>query len=202
MGVLGWDVTLLLAALAPVFAADSDVFEHVRDQDGCSIAMRPPSHPDGAAMRAVCDWPDVDPAHLVELLSQDERYPEFVFPIDEARVVREDAGRTLVYQRQSMIGIADREVLLWIRRSDEAGGATTFSWEVAADEPLELRPGAIRTPRNTGYWKVEAVGEGSRVTHEIALDAGGSIPAWLVNLVRTRSFAKIMSDVRAFAVGK
>lgn len=180
-------------------AADTDVFEHVREQDGCAIAMRPPSHPDGAAMRAECSWPDVDPVHLVELLSHYDRYPDLVFPIDEAKVVREEEGRSLVYQRQSMIGIADREVLLWIGRAD-VGAATTFSWSVAADEPLELRPGAIRTPKNTGYWTVQPEGTGSRVVHEIALDAGGSIPAWIVNLVRTRSFAKIMSDVRACAV--
>ncbi|MCA9495073.1 MAG: hypothetical protein KC621_34330, partial [Myxococcales bacterium] len=178
-----------------------DVFEHVRDQDGCAIAMRPPSHAEGAAMRADCSWPDVDPVRLVDLLSHYEGYPDLVFPIDEARVVREEADRSLVYQRQSMIGIADREVLLWIGRAD-AGAATTFSWSVAADEPLDLRPGAIRTPKNTGYWSVEPLDGGSHVVHEIAMDAGGSIPAWIVNLVRTRSFAKIMSDVRACAVSR
>ena len=156
---------------------------------------------EGAAMRADCSWPDVDPVRLVDLLSHYEGYPDLVFPIDEARVVREEADRSLVYQRQSMIGIADREVLLWIGRAD-AGAATTFSWSVAADEPLDLRPGAIRTPKNTGYWSVEPLDGGSHVVHEIAMDAGGSIPAWIVNLVRTRSFAKIMSDVRACAVSR
>lgn len=187
-------VVLALAA----FAAEP-VFEPVAEADGCAVSMRPPTHPEGAAMRAECGWPDVEPGALAAMLSVYEDYPRFVFPVDEARVVRLDGSRALVYQRQSMIGLADREVLLWMTRED-TGGAVRFSWSAAAEEPLALRPGAIRTPKNTGFWEVAGDGGGgSRVVHEVALDAGGSIPKWIVELVRYRSFAKIMADVRAAA---
>jgi hypothetical protein len=178
------------------YAGASD-FEVVREGDGCVVSMRPESHPEGASMRAECTWPDVDAAALVTMLSDFSDYPRFVFPISEARVVRGDPARSLVYQRQSLFGLADREVLLWMGRAEEAGGVR-FSWTAATEEPLELRPGAIRTPRNTGFWHVEPAADGgSRVVHEVALDAGGSIPRWIIELVRYRSFAKIMSDVRA-----
>lgn len=192
---------MVLAWLAVSAFADERGFEPVRDDAGCHISMRPETHPDRAAMRAECQWPEVDAAGLVALLAQYARYPELVFPITEAKVVREEPGRTLVYQRQSLFGIADREVLLWMRQEPRDGG-TAFVWTAAVDEPLTLREGAIRTPRNEGYWWV---GPGERggvaVVHEIALDAGGSIPRWIVNLVRSRSFAKIMSDVRTIAAG-
>lgn len=188
-------------AVAGTAGIAGEDFAPVRASDGCAIAMRPESHPEGVAMRAECDWPDVDADHLIALLARYEAYGDYVFPISESRVVREDAGpdgpRTLVYQRQSVFGLADREVLLWMTRTEVPGGAR-YAWSAAHDEPLALRPGAIRTPRNTGSWTIRArEGGGSRVIHEIALDAGGSVPRWIVELVRTRSFAKIMSDVRA-----
>jgi hypothetical protein len=191
---------MLPLALALTASADDGGFERVRESSGCGISMRPESHPEGAAMRAECRWPEVPATRLVDMLSVYERYPDFVYPITEARVVRYEPGRVLVYQRQSMFGIADREVLLWMWREDRPDEATRFAWTTASEQPLELRPGSVRTPRNVGYWEVAAdPSGGSTVVHEIALDAGGSIPRWLVALVRTRGFARIMEDVRVAA---
>lgn len=192
---------MLLLWLVASAGADDRGFEPVREDAGCRIAMRPESHPERAAMRADCVWPEVDAAALVARLADYPAYPELVFPIDEARVVREEPGRTLIWQRQSMIGIADREVLLWMRREERDGGVA-FAWQTAAEEPLTLAPGAVRVPRNEGYWWVGPhPGGGVAVVHEIAMDAGGAIPKWVVNLVRSRGFARVMSDVRTLAAG-
>lgn len=151
-------------------------------------------------MRAVCDWPQVEPAALAGLLSQYERYSEYVYPIDLARIERVEGKRSLVYQRQVIFGIADREVLLWIHR-ESAADTSRFVWTTASEEPLDLASGAVRTPRNEGSWSVgPAEGGGSKVVHEIAMDAGGSIPRWLIEMVRTRAFARIMADVRALGI--
>jgi hypothetical protein len=194
---------MMVLSLALAAGADDRGFEPVRTTSGCAISMRPESHREGAAMRAECHWPEVAPERLVDLLSAYERYSEFVFPVAEARVVRTAAdGRALVYQRQAMFGIADREVLLWMWREDHPDTTVRFSWTTAAEEPLELLPGAVRTPRNEGHWQVapDPAG-GSAVVHEVAVDAGGSIPRWLVALVRTRGFARVMTDVRSAATG-
>jgi hypothetical protein len=190
-----------LWAIAAAFAAD-DGFLLVREAYGCTIRMRPEDHPSGAAMRAECVWPDVDPARLIGVIGDYERYDEFVSPVTLSRVERTSGDRTLVYQLQHMTGIADREVLLWMRRHAQPGGGVRVSWTTAAEEPLALQPGSVRTPKNVGYWEVvpDPAG-GARVVHEIQLDAGGSIPRWLVSLVRTRGFARIMQDVRVFGGG-
>ena len=194
---------MLVLSLALDAAADDSGFEPVRESGGCAIAMRAEDHPEGAAMRAVCRWPEIEAPALVEMLSRYERYPDFVYPVTEAKVVRTEAdGRTLVYQRQSMFGIADREVLLWMWREEPAEHTVRFTWTTASEEPLTMREGSVRTPKNVGYWQVTAdPGGGSTVVHEIALDAGGSVPRWLVSLVRTRGFARVMLEVRAVAAG-
>ncbi|HHO52484.1 MAG TPA: hypothetical protein ENK18_16855 [Deltaproteobacteria bacterium] len=177
-------------------------FEPVRAASGCAISMRPGSHVDGAAMRAECDWPDVQPDVLARMLERYERYPEYVYPIDVARIERIEVDRTLVYQRQVIFGIAAREVLLWIQREPLPGGVR-FAWTTASEEPLILTRGAVRAPRNEGSWSVtQRDGGGSKVVHEIAMDAGGAVPRWLIELVRTRAFARIMTEVHALGAAR
>lgn len=181
----------------------ADGFVHVRDVDGCAISARPEAHRDGAAMRAVCDWPDVDAARFGELIRSYERFPEFVFPVALARVERREPDRTLVYQRQHVPGIADREVLLWMSEQTLPDGSSRVMWTTANDQPLSAAPGTIRTPKNNGFWEVAPKASGgSRVIHQIEMDAGGSIPRWLVSLVRNSGFTRLMQQVRAFARGR
>ena len=190
----GMVVPWILAAAGAARASEVG-FEPVRTVDGCAIAMRPESHAEGAAMRAECVWPDVSVEALAALVGDYGRYPEFVYPIAEAAVRRHDGARTLVYQRQQVFGLADREVLLWMRQEPRTDGLRG-SWVAASEEALTLTPGAIRTPSNTGFWDVAAdPAGGAHVVHEIAMDAGGAVPKWVVALVRTRAFARIMTDV-------
>lgn len=153
-------------------------------------------------MRAVCLWPDVDANRFGSVLRAYERFPDFVFPVATAKILRKEGEKSLVYQRQRVPGIADREVLLWMSDKTDPEGTLRVSWTTAGEEPLLLTPGAVRTPKNNGFWEIAAVpGGGSRVTHEIEMDAGGSVPRWLVSLVRSTGFARLMQQVRTFAQG-
>jgi hypothetical protein len=182
-------------------AAEPDGFEVVRSVDGCVIAMRPEGHPDKTALRATCRWPEVSLDKAKALLTDFSRYPEFVPPIVESTVRRRDGERSLVYQRQHIWPIADREVLLWMS-AREANGGTRVTWTAAVEEPLALREGSVRVPRTDGYWWVAPHSDGGvEVVHQIAMDGGGRLPAWLVDMVRTRGFAQVTSDVRALTGG-
>lgn len=193
----------MLPLLLPTAAGagpEPDGFDHVRDTAGCSISMRPESHPQGAAMRAICSWPEVEPVRFGGLIQDYDRYSEFLFPISVSRTERQEGERALVYQRQRVPGIADREVLLWMSASALPEGGVRVSWTTASEVPLPLDRGTVRTPKNEGFWQVSPQpAGGSHVVHEIALDAGGSVPRWLVNLVRSTGFARLMQQVRTFA---
>lgn len=181
--------TILLAA--------EEGFEPVKTVHDCELSSRPREHPAGSAMRADCEWPEVDPRALVGLMADLDAYDELVFALVESEVRERRDDRLLVYQRQSVFGISDREVLLWVS-IDDTPQTTMVSWRQADDEPLVLRKGAIRTPRNEGFWQVTPrEGGGARVVHQVGVDAGGRIPEWIVRLVRTRGFARVMKEVRA-----
>jgi len=180
----------------PGNALASDGFDPVRSTNGCTFEMRPETHPERAAMRARCHWPEIDPAAMGREMQRVERYTEYVYPIEVSEVRRDDGARWLVYQRQHVWPIADREVLLWMGPEPVDGGVKV-AWTAAHEEPLALQKGAIRVPRNDGFWEITVHADGgAAVVHQIAMDGGGRIPRWLVDLVRTRGFVQVMGDVR------
>lgn len=191
---------LLCIGLSAAVLAGDDGFEPVRTAVGCAIEMRPETHPDGAAMRAACRWPEIDPAPLAAELLRYERYPRFLFPLAESRIERQEPGRALVYQRQSLTGLSTREVLLWITSARGDDGTVRVAWTTASEEPLTLAPGAIRTPKNVGRWEVGAdPAGGTHLVHEISVDGGGNVPRWIAQLARNWAYTRILSDTRAYA---
>lgn len=186
-----------LTLLTPMALA-SDGFAPARETSDCRIEMRDESHPEGAAMRATCHWPEHDAETASALLSDLDRYEELIWPIAESRVERTDDSRQLVFQRQHIWGMTDRVVLLWVTVESEAA-ETTIAWSAATEEPLAVDKGTIRTPKNSGYWSIapHASGSGVHVVHEIAIQAGGPrLPRWLLNMIRTRGFLSVMKEVR------
>ncbi|MEN0062665.1 MAG: hypothetical protein AAGA48_10980 [Myxococcota bacterium] len=193
-----WYWALVAGASPPA----EDGFAVVRTTDDCRIESRNRDAPGGSAMRATCDWPEVDPQVLGALMADLEQYEDLIFALVESEITERDADRVLVYQRQSIFGLSDREVLLWAK-IDRLPPQTIVSWTTASDRPLALRRGAIRTPRNEGFWKIEPGAEGgTRVVHEIGVDAGGRVPEWIVRLVRTRGFLRVMNDIRKRAASE
>lgn len=184
---------------ALAFATDGDGFEAVKVKDDCAIESRARTHPDGGAMRAKCAWPEVDPAVLGRMMADLSRYEDYVFVLTESEVRKRVDERQLVYQRQEVFGLSDREVLLWAV-VDRSSHGVQVSWTTANDEPLVIDKRSIRTPRNEGYWRIMARPEGgTTVVHEIGVDAGGRIPQWIVRIVRNQSFIRVMNDIRGLA---
>ena len=178
-------------------------YEHVRTAADCVLEARPKTHHARASLRATCAWSEVDPAVLSKMVTTYSTYTDWLWPLKECRVIREEESRTLVYQRQKIAPLSDREVLLWMSQSDQ-GGTTQVTWHAATEEPLELQPGSVRTPVNKGMWSIQAAPSGgSHVVHEIEVDAGGvPVPAFLMDWIRQRGLLSILKDVRRQAAQK
>jgi hypothetical protein len=118
-------------------------------------------HPSGEIIPVVCDF--------TQPLDPDMR---------EARVLSgEIGGRYEIYLRYAprYVVVSARDVVLDVR--PEANGC---SWSEVAGR-LPLQSGAVRMPLLRGSWTVEPIeATRSRVTYEIAVRPGGSIPGWIV----------------------
>jgi hypothetical protein len=189
--------------LAVTLALANDAFTLVKTTDTCTYRKREKTPTAGAAMFARCTWPDVAPAVLVRMFDDLSRYDEWIWPIAASRVERREGERDLVYQRQEIWALSDREVLLWVTREQTGDDTLTVRWTTANEVPLDLTDGAIRTPRNIGYWTLKPAPDGGSIAeHQIEVDAGGGLPLpkWLVRAIQTRGFTRVMDDVHDAAV--
>ena len=191
---------LLFAAFAQ---AQEPTYQPVRTAADCVLEARQKDSATGAALRATCTWADVDPHTLGEMVRTYDQYTEWLWPLKACRVVREEEGRTLVYQLQKIAPLAEREVLLWMTQTHD-GPTTYVAWSAANEEPLTSRSGAVRTPVNSGVWSIQPdPAGGSRVIHQIEVDAGGlPVPGFLMDWIRQRGLISILKDVRKQASQK
>ena len=57
-------------------------------------------------------------------------------------------------------------------------------------------------PVNFGSWKVEQVGNKSRLSYRVCTDPGGDIPLWIVEQANQRYLPQMLLDLERYAMGK
>ena len=141
-------------------------------------------------MRAVAELPHA-PGRIIAVVC------DFTQALDpdtrETRVLSgEIGGRYEIYLRYAprYLVVSARDVVLDVRR--EANGC---AWsEVAGRVPPQS--GAVRMPLLRGSWTVERLDAArSRVTYQIAVRPGGTIPGWMVRRGAVSALPEIIGHV-------
>ena len=181
---------LLFAAMTAAAAQPDQGWTNAGTKDGVALAFRDDpqlnarevravaelSHPPGRIIPVVCDF--------TQALDPDTR---------ETRVLSgEIGGRYEIYLRYAprYLVVSARDVVLDVRR--EANGC---AWsEVAGRVPPQT--GAVRMPLLRGSWTVEPLDASrSRVTYQIAVRPGGSIPGWMVRRGAVNALPEVIGQV-------
>lgn len=175
-----------LVAAAAISAQDAGrEWVAAERKDGVALAFRDDDQLRVREVRAIAELP-----HAAERLMMVAC--DFTQPLDpdvrEARIISGDvATRYTIYLRYAprFVVVAARDVVLEVRRQQDG-----CSW--SEQQGVEPNAGAVRMPLLRGSWLVEPLGGSrSRVTYQIAVNPGGSIPKWLVR----RGAAAALPDV-------
>ena len=159
-------------------------------KDGVTLAFRDVPSLDAREARAIAEIPH--PAERIFPIVCD--FTQTLDPdVREAKILSGDVStRYSIYLRYAprYVVIAPRDVVIDVRR--ESNGCT---WSEIAG-PLERRAGTVRMPLLRGSWVVEALGPArSRVTYQIAVKPGGSIPGWLVRRGAASALPRVIEQV-------
>jgi hypothetical protein len=183
--------TVLLCSSLALAAAQTDQgWTPAGTQDGVTLAFRDDPQLDARRVRAVAELPHASGliipvvCDLTQTLDPDTR---------EARVLSgEIGGRYEIYLRYASryVVVSARDVVLEVR--PEANGC---AWSEVA-ERVPRNSGAVRMPLLRGSWTVESIDPSrSRVTYEIAVRPGGSIPGWMVRRGAVGALPEIIGRV-------
>jgi hypothetical protein len=179
---------LLLIALAATQADQGWTAAGIKN--GVTLTYRDDPQLDAREVRAVVELPYASTSiiptvcDLTQRLDPDTR---------ETRVLSGDlGGRYEIYLRYAprYMVVAARDVVLEVR--PEANGC---AWsEVAGRMPPQS--GAVRMPLLRGSWTIEPIDAArSRVTYQIAVRPGGSIPGWMVRRGAVSALPEVIGRV-------
>jgi hypothetical protein len=98
-------------------------------------------------------------------------------------LLRRDGEVTVTYTYMPVPLLADRDLVLRQEHSeDPATGVHRFVWHTIEGEGPPPPEGVVRIQRSEGMWEFTPQGEArTRLVLESLTDAGGSLPAWVVN---------------------
>jgi polyketide cyclase/dehydrase/lipid transport protein len=151
---------------------------------------------------------DAPAAAVLAVISDADRYAEFMPYVVESSVLARDVDSIVNYQRLAF-GIplvSPRHYAIRIRMesgSDDDGRAVyVLSWSVAAEAALPPRPSAVPVRLNNGFWYLQDLGRrpaATRVVYCLFTDPVGKLPAWIVNKANADAIPALLEAVRTAA---
>lgn len=179
-------------------------WQAVSERDGLRLYNRAVP---GAAMPAALARVriEVPPARLFAVITDYDRFAEFVPYVTSSRVLHHEAGRRRVSQHLRFPGpVADRHYVIDSR--DSVTPSPRKRWRVEwrlvpeSGSPASGATGIIPAAF-TGYWELTPVAGGTATDaiYSLHFDPGGALPSWLVTFAMNRYLPKVIDAVRARA---
>jgi hypothetical protein len=181
---------LLLVAMTVAAAQPDQGWKEAGIKNGVTLTFRDDQQLNAREVRAVAELPHA-PGRIIAVVC------DFTQALDpdtrESRVLSGEIGsRYEIYLRYAAryLVVSARDVVLDVRR--EANGC---AWsEVAGRVPPQS--GTVRMPLLRGSWTVEPLDASrSRVTYQIAVRPGGTIPGWMVRRGAVSALPEIIEQV-------
>jgi ribosome-associated toxin RatA of RatAB toxin-antitoxin module len=150
---------------------------------------------------------EVPPARLFSVITDYDRFSEFVPYVVRSRVVHREDGLRRVSQHMRFPGpLADRHYVIESRDSYTSFPQEHWrvEWHLVPERDLPASGEAGITPTTfTGYWELVPVtgGAATDAIYSLHFNPGGALPAWLVTFAMNRYLPKVIDAVRTRAIG-
>ena len=182
-----------IACLAPV-AEPATLFsaeDWVALQDGAvlrhSVALEgePPDSSGATRAESLIRRP---PANVWSVLTDFERWPEFMPLIDETRVERRAGARLWVEQRYSIMLLPFAHTTIY----DLAPSDGRLTWNLDLASPHDIAA-------SRGAWALVPIANGNEtlVRYDARMTAGRAVPEFVERMLRNRSLEQMIAGLRA-----
>jgi ribosome-associated toxin RatA of RatAB toxin-antitoxin module len=181
-------------------------WQAVSERDGLQLYNRavPGAAVPAALARVRIEAP---PARLFAVITDYDRFAEFVPYVTRSQVVRREAGLRRVSQHLRFPGpVADRHYVIESRDTITPSPQERWrvEWRLVPEKDLAASGETGITPvAFTGYWELTPVAGGAATDaiYSLHFDPGGALPSWVVTFAMNRYLPKVIDAVRARATG-
>jgi hypothetical protein len=141
------------------------------------------------------------PLAVRQVLDDVEAYPRFMPYVVEARVLSQERGSRISYQRLSPPIVGDRDYTVRTKFEIQRGAdglCYCNRWQAANDLGPAEKAGVTRVRITEGSWLLEPIDDGrqTRATYALFSDSGGKLPAMIANTAGRTAIPKVFDSVR------
>ncbi|MEO6328565.1 MAG: START domain-containing protein [Ginsengibacter sp.] len=139
---------------------------------------------------------------LISIVTNVSKAPEWVYKTRTAYILKQVNPYEFFYYTESSMPwpVSNRDAIIHFKiNPDTAQHILRIN---AFSEPafIEKKDGLVRIPYSNATWYVTSANSKLNIDYTFEVDPGGSLPAWLVNMLADRgpyeSFKKLMTELR------
>lgn len=174
-------------------------FKVTKNTEHCELSLGE-ALPNGVVpMRAECHWPDLAPERLHTLFAAWADHDLYFSTVQSSELLRTDGRKAWVQQVHASKGIAEREAILMMERTELDGGGARYAWTLD-NAGLEVGKGRVEVGYDNGFWEIRAHPDGgTSAIHQLSYDPGGSVPGFLVRWFQTSGLQAVVEEIEAYA---
>jgi len=190
---------ILLCAMAPcnhAFPQANWTFQ--KEKDGIKVYTRPSKASKFNEIKAEFDI-QTSSAKFISVISDVDKYPVWVYGTKTTKLCERLNNEEIIYHSEinAPWPFSNRDFYskLKIHPDPGAKAITITATGLPSYKPVEN--GIVRVPYLRSYWVVTTVNQSTlHVVYTTNIDAGGAVPAWLVNLFSTNGPIESFSKLR------
>jgi uncharacterized protein YndB with AHSA1/START domain len=190
-------VVLLAGSSSTVQADESGAWEERGGRDGVTLASRDRAGSKIREIRAVAEV-DAPPERVLAVLADIERYPQFMPPTEQAKLLRREGEAAVYYMEINPPVVARRDYCFKVEFDRLPDGTLRSHWQAETKGCLPERRGVVRVQATDGEWILEPR-EGGKKTHALYrchIEVGGQVPAWMVNKGSINQLPDVINSLR------
>lgn len=140
---------------------------------------------------------DAAPEQVFKVLSDVEKYTEFMPYLEKMEVIETLADGRIQYEVVNAPVVSRRDYVLRITVTRPTPKSWAIAWKPAPEGkgPAESSK-MVRIKLNEGQYIIEPDGLGTKLSYKLLTHPGGSIPAWIAKRSNTSAVPDLMDGIR------
>ena len=192
-----------LANLAGSSPARADTSEWVQLSKNDSLAVFARTHP-GCSIKELRAVGAIDAPNWVvkNVIDGVEDYPSFMPYTTKTKIIERKLNQIISYFRLDPPFVGARDVTVSVssqtQKRDDGTISYQLRWEPVNSLGPSPSPGVTRITLDQGSWSLEPADGGKRTiaTYTILTDAGGGLPAFVINFANRQGVENLFSAIR------
>lgn len=200
--ILSKSILVFTALMLAHVGVAQKTWKLISEKDGIFVYTQNLENSKFRAIRAVCTV-DCGVTRLAYVLMDVSNTKDWVYATKVCKLLKKMSPTDIYYYSEVEIPwpVSNRDFIIRITLTQDE--KTKIARIVAENHPgyIPEKKNVIRIPKSAGSWILTPLGDGrTKVEYVIHVDPGGSVPAWMVNMLADvgphSSFTKLKKEVK------